>query len=86
MNKPSLTSLASPNGMENSVKDAIREEGGEGPNTEMKSSVNAASKRSFKISKSNSKSRAIKRISRPSMKKNDPSLSISEANRLSLQK
>ena len=54
MNKPSLTSLASPNGMENSVKDAIREEG-EGPNTEMKSSVNAASKRSFKISKSNSK-------------------------------
>ena len=85
MNKPSLTSLASPNGMENSLKDAIREEG-EGPNTEMKSSVKAASKRSFKISKSNSKSRAIKRISRPSMKKNDPSLSISEANRLSLQK
>ena len=85
MNKPSLTSLASPNGMENSVKDAIREEG-EGPNTEMKSSVNAASKRSFKISKSNSKSRAIKRISRPSMKKNDQSLSIAEENRLSLQK
>ena len=71
--------------MENSIKDAIREEA-DGTNTEMKASVNAASKRSFKISKSNSKGRTIKRISRPSMRKNDPSLGNSEANRLSLQK